>query len=306
MIKPNVKDTVTHSSALDTPVIDTPAVEDKPAKPKKKSVTKKEKLDLDVEPDAEFQTPTQEQPKDVDDVTPAEPLLDEPEYNLEFEDPHYPEGVDFNPIEPSPPVADDMVATIPSSDSELSSAAQGDTELPTEYFDTTFNDMEDFGEQSTYHHVQFSGLQANNNRVFGAIPIYSQGMFDIASVRDIIMRDHNCIDVAISGWQAIESREVFNALYGDVSVDDTGEGVTYYHVHYILSDNEGRQVFGHTPAQTAGILNLKAIRDYLAGIYNTTAESVVIMSWQPLANVEEFAILNGFTVNTVENTTTEQ
>ena len=292
------KKTTTDSSVLDTPVIDTPAVEDKPIKPKKKSAAKKEKLDLDsvseIEPEPELETQA------ADDVVAIEPEIDEPMTDEPADD------IDFESPESLPPIVDDSTATTPSSNPELAITPQNNAELPNEYFDNTFNDMEDYGEQSTYHHVQFSGLQANNSRIFGAIPIYSKGMFDIASVRNIIMRDHGCIDVAISGWQAIETREIFNALYGDVSVDDTGEGVTYYHVHYILTDNEGRQVFGHTPAQTAGILNLKSIRNYLAGIYNTAPESVVIMSWQLLANVEAFAALNNFTVNTVESEPNEQ
>lgn len=297
------KKTTTDSSVLDTPVIDTPAVEDKPVKPKKKSAAKKEKLELDLvseldsvselEPESELETQA------ADDVVAIEPEIDVPMTDVPYD-------VDFESPESLPPIVDGSTATTPNSNPELASTPQNNTELPNEYFDSTFNDMEDYGEQSTYHHVQFSGLQANNSRIFGAIPIYSKGMFDIASVRNIIMRDHGCIDVAISGWQAIETREIFNALYGDVSVDDTGEGVTYYHVHYILTDNEGRQVFGHTPAQTAGILNLKAIRNYLAGIYNTAPESVVIMSWQLLANVEAFAALNNFTVNTVESEPNEQ
>lgn len=290
------KKTTVDSSVLDTPVIDTPVVEDKPVKPKKKAAAKKK----EPTPVTEIESQALAQESNGADSITDDANLDLPE--IGFEDPHHPEDFAVEPTEPHAPIADDSAATTPNSDSELTLTHQSDAEQ----IASTDTDVKDAADDLRYHRVQFSGLQVGKTRAFGAISITSQGMFDIPSVVGIIMQNHGCTDVAISGWQVIESREVFDAIHGDVEVDDTGKGVSYYHVHYILTDGEGRQVFGHTPAQTAGILNLKAIGNYLANLYNTNPESVVVTSWQPLANIEEFAALNRFNINTVDSTQNEQ
>lgn len=165
------------------------------------------------------------------------------------------------------------------------------------FFEASFAGVTDHGDTGRYFYLSFSALQQDGNRAFGATPVYSNGMFSIDSIRQDLMRNNNFLDVAISNWNEIPSLEEFNAMFGDVPVEDTGAGVSYYHVHYVLTDGEGRQVIGSTPAQTAGILNIPALRRFLAETYATNENYVVITNWLPIDTVEDFAKLNGFIIN---------
>lgn len=182
----------------------------------------------------------------------------------------------------------------PASDTVDASSADPEAKAPT-FFEQNFAGY-DFGENSKYYHVYFTALTSDGNRIYGTTPIYSEGIFNLESVRQSILADDNLIDAVIASWQEFATLEEFNAAYGE-AVDDTGEGMSYYHIHYILNNAEGSQVFGSTPAQTSGFLNLPSIKEYVAGLYNTDPASVVITNWVKLDSIEVFAQLNSFTIN---------
>lgn len=165
------------------------------------------------------------------------------------------------------------------------------------FFEKNFANSADFGDLSKYFHVNFSALQQDGGRVFGSIPVYAARMFSLDSIRQDIMQNGGYIDVAIASWQEIETLEEFNAMFGDTPVESTGNGISYYHVHYILIDGQGGQVFGTTPAQTDGILNFPSLKSYIAGLYNTIPDAVVITNWIKLDTVEDFAALNSYVIN---------
>ena len=233
----------------------------------------------------------------VSEPTPVLPITDEVVEPIETTAPEVKEELadDSEPTEEE--LVDPDFDEQPLADTDFTEEPAIPATEPVSYFDSYFADMDDFGENSRYYHVHFSGLEESGNRAFGSIPIYSNGIFNLEDVKQIIMTNNPYIDVAIAGWQEIKTREEFNAIHGVDAVDDTGECVSYYHVHYVLTDGEGRQVIGSTPAQTAGILNIPALRRFLAETYATNENYVVITNWLPIDTVEDFAKLNGFIIN---------
>ena len=187
--------------------------------------------------------------------------------------------------------------TTPKTDENLVSSKELDEDLRPTYFDENFGATEDFGGESRYFHVSFDMLDKDLNRSFGAMPVYSRGMFNIDSFKQDIINLHDAVDVIVSGWKELESREIFNATYASEAVEGIGEGVSFYHIHYILINGAGGQVSGTTPAQTTGIINLPSVMRYLADTYETQPTSIVIRNWQKLDSVEDFAQLNSFTIN---------
>ena len=169
------------------------------------------------------------------------------------------------------------------------------------FFEASFAGVTDHGDTGRYFYLSFSALQQDGNRAFGATPVYSNGMFSIDSIRQDLMRNNNFLDVAISNWNEIPSLEEFNAMFGDVPVEDTGAGVSYYHVHYVLIDANGGQVFGSIPAQTDGILNFPSLKAYIAGLYNINPEVVVINNLLKIDTIEEFAALNSSIINEADD-----
>lgn len=246
-----------------------------------------DKNDLDTTTDtAMVFEPTTALPITDEVVEPTETIT--PEVNEDLDDDSEPAEEEF--VEPD-------FNEQPLADTDFTEEPAVPTPEPVSYFDSHFSDMEDFGENSKYYHVYFSGLEENGIRGFGSTPIYSYGIFNLEDVKQIIMSNHSYIDVAIAGWQEIKTREEFNAINGELAVENTGEAVYYYHVHYVLNDSEGRQVIGSTPAQTIGVLNIPAMRRFLAEIYATNENYVVITNWISIESVEDFNKLNGFVFN---------
>lgn len=176
------------------------------------------------------------------------------------------------------------------SDTNAESSQAKHTPVHPTFFEAMYGNQPDHGDESKYHYLSYTGLDKDGERVVSAVSVYSKGGLNLRQVKAQILEQNNLVEVSITAWKPLASRDELNALYAVPSEIASTDTKTYYFIHYSYIDDNNQQAFSDATIYTDGALNLHKVNQWLSEQVGTP--NVLVLTWQVIETEEEYLIMS--------------
>ena len=188
------------------------------------------------------------------------------------------------------PTAKTKIKTNKESDTNAESGQAENTAVRPTFFEAMYGNQPDHGDESKYYYLSYTGLDKDGERVVGAVSAYSKGGLSLRQVKAQILEQNNLVEVSITAWKPLASRDELNALYAAPSEIVSTDTKAYYFIHYSYIDDNNQQAFGDATIYTNGALNLHKVNQWLSEQVGTP--SVFVLTWQVIETEEEYLAMS--------------